>query len=317
MAKKKQYKLSDVISGGVMDVAPDTTIEKLNPMFFDLQSLLHQPEPLYRMDSPSNRYYYRFEKGEPVFYTSVTTLIKNTLPTSPHLIKWMISKGGDAGKDEALSRAAYGTFLHEQCAELLIHGRYDLDKLSEKLAIFLTKEKVTAEKGWEDELKKDVLAFAQFIIDRNVKPLAIEICLYHPTDGYAGALDLVCEMDFNKKRIRAVVDLKSGRKGFYESHEVQLGAYLEMWKVHFPDTPVERTFNWSPKAWRKVPTYNLQDQTDSKNIKKLPYLVELAKIEADKREDIITIVSGQINLLEGISKNIAEKSFTEIVKQYK
>ena len=169
----------------------------------------------------------------------------------------------------------------------------------------------------EEELKKDVLAFAQFIIDYNVKPLAIEICLYHPFDGYAGAIDLVCELDFNKKRIRAIIDLKSGRKGFYESHEVQLGAYLEMWKIHFPDSPVDKVFNWSPKAWRKAPTYNLVNQSESKNIPKLPYLVQLSKIEADKREDTITIVSGQINVLEGLGKNIAEKTFVQLVKENK
>ena len=317
MAKKKTNKLSEIIFSGALSVAPETTIEKLNPMFFDTQALVKQPEALYRMDSTNHRYYYRFEGEEPVFYTSVTTLIKNTLPTSPHLIKWLIDKGGDAGKDETMSRAAYGTFLHTQCAELLINGTYNLDDLSGKLTIFLTTEKMTGEKGWEEELKKDVLAFAQFIIDYNVKPLAIEICLYHPFDGYAGAIDLVCELDFNKKRIRAIIDLKSGRKGFYESHEVQLGAYLEMWKIHFPDSPVDKVFNWSPKAWRKAPTYNLVNQTESKNIPKLPFLVQLSKIEADKREDTITIVSGQINVLEGLGKNVTEKTFVELVKEHK
>lgn len=300
-----------------MNIAPDTTIERLNPMFFSLDKLKHQPEPLYRMDSVNNRYYYRFENEEPVFYTSVTTLIKNTLPTSPFLIKWMVDKGGDAGKEEALLRAAYGTFLHSQCAELLISGTYNLDDLPKKLALFTASEKITAEKEWEEELKKDILAFAQFIIDNDVKPLAIEICLYHPLDGYAGALDLVAELTFNRKRIMAIIDLKSGRKGFYESHEVQLGAYREMWNIHFPDTPIEMVFNWQPKAWKKKPTYNLQNQTNSQNIPKLPHLVALSKIVADQREDTITFISGQINVLEGLDKNIKEMTFTEIVKNNK
>jgi len=316
---KKTRSIKEILESPVKEINKDTTIEKMSPIFFDATALLKQPEALYRLDSTGHRYYYRFNPdGEPEFYTSVTTLIKNTLPTSPYLIKWLIDKGGDNGKDEAMERASYGTFLHTQCAQLLMGGKYDLDKMSEVLVPFLVKEGLSPDRiSWTEELKKDVLAFAQFIIDRNVKPLAIEICLYHPTDGYAGAIDLVCELNFDKKRIKAIIDLKSGRKGFYESHEVQLGAYLEMWKIHFPNSPVDKVFNWSPKAWKKSPTYNLQDQSESKNIPKLPYLIELSKIEADKREDTVTLISGKIDLLKGLSGNISEKTFVQLVKDNK
>jgi len=315
----KTHSIKEVITSMTKEITQDTTIEKMVPIFFDAESLMAQPEPLYRLDSTGHRYYYRFDKeGEPVFYTSVTTLIKNTLPTSPFLIKWLIAQGGDNGHIEAMERACYGTFLHIQCAQLLIDGKYDLDKLQSKLIPYLASENMPPERiKWTEELKKDILAFAQFIIDRKVKPLAIEICLYHPDDGYAGAIDLVCGLDFNKKRIRAIIDLKSGRKGFYESHEVQLGAYREMFNIHFPNVKIDKIFNWSPKAWKKSPTYNLQDQTDSKNIPKLPFLVELSKIESDKRDDTVTVVSGNIDITKGIDINISEKTFIELVKENK
>jgi len=311
MAKKS---IKEIVQAMAREVAPETKIEKISPMFFDATKLKRQPDMLYRLDSKNHRYYYRFEDDEPVFYTSVTTLIRNTLPTSPFLIKWMVGKG-DKGYEEALERAFYGTFLHMQCAELMINGKYNLDDLSQKLDKFATQEGMQVKKEWYDELRKDTIAFAQFIIDRNVKPLAIEICLWHPDDGYAGALDLVAELDFNRKRITAIIDLKSGRKAFYQSHEIQLGAYREMWQIHFPDTPIDKVFNWSPKAWTKAPSYNLQDQTDSKNIPKLPHLVELSKIEADKREDTFTIVSGEIDLTKGLKENISEKTLIELVKE--
>jgi hypothetical protein len=38
---------------------------------------------------------------------------------------------------------------------------------------------------------------------------------------------------------------------------------------------------------------------------------------ADQREDTITFISGQINVLEGLDKNIKEMTFTEIVKNNK
>ncbi|OQB04017.1 MAG: hypothetical protein BWY21_02110 [Parcubacteria group bacterium ADurb.Bin216] len=201
---------------------------------------------------------------------------------------------------------------------LLIDGKLDLGVVPNVLQQIALRENIQPQKGWVEELKKDILAFAQFIIDRKVKPLAIEVCLYHPTDGYAGAIDLVAELDFDRKRITALIDLKSGRKNFYPSHEIQLGAYREMWKIHFPDKPVDKIFNWSPKDFRgKTPTYNLKDQTESKNIAKLPYLVELSRIETEKRDDTVTVISGTIDLNKGLSDNISEKTFIELVCENK
>jgi hypothetical protein len=339
--RKSNKKLTELLNLNVKEIATGITSEKLSNMFFDATKLKHQPEPLYRLDSAGHRYYYRFNGEEPEFYTSVTTMIKNTMPTSPYLIKWLIDKGGDEGKDEAEERAHYGTFLHENCASLLINGTYDLDKLSEKLTIYLTANHIPIDRiKWADELKKDVLAFAQFMIDCNVKPLAIEICLWHPSDGYAGAIDIVCEMDLVEKgffgekylsgvnkgqpkeskqsrRIRAIVDIKSGRKGFYESAEIQLGAYLEMWNIHFPDAKIDKIFNWSPKDWKGTPSYNFKDQTDSRNIKKLPYLVALAKIEDSKRDNKLTVIKGNIDLVKGLAGNIEELTFVELIKKNK
>src|SRR5690606_1373581 len=146
-----------------------------------------------------------------------------------------------------------------------------------KLEAYATKEKITPKSDWITEIKKDILAFAQFMIAKNVKPIAIEIVLFHPEDNYAGAIDIVCEMDEEEKgffgetyasgarkgepkeskrtiRVNAIVDIKSGRKGFHESHEIQLHAYKEMFQVHFPDVPIHRVYNWSPKDWRNTPS---------------------------------------------------------------
>ena len=340
-APRKGKKISElVLTNPVVTLADGITSEKLSAMFFDATKLLYQPEPLYRLDMNGYRYYYRIENEEPVFYTSVTTLIKNTLPTSPHLIQWLINKGGDNGKDEAEERANYGTFLHQEFASLLINGTYNLDTLKDRLITYLLKNNLTQNKTWVGELKKDMLSLAQFVIDKSVEPLAIEQILYHPTDGYAGALDLVCMVNIEERgffgdtyasgvqkgqpkeskqtrRVRAIIDLKSGRRGFYESHEIQLGAYRDMWNIHFPDYPVERVMNISPKEWKTTPSYNLTDQTDSKSLAKLPYLVELAKIADSKRNNATTITQGIINLSNGLNSNICEKTLSELVKSGK
>ena len=317
-APRKGKKISElVLTNPVVTLADGITSEKLSSIFFDVTKFTHQPEPLYRLDSKGHRYYYKFDENDnPVFFTSVTTMIKNTLPTSPQLIKWMADRGSEDSKAEAEERAHYGTFLHVECAELLINGKYDLNKLQSKLEAYATVHKITVRTGWVDDLKKDVLAFAQFMIDTNFKPLAIEICLYHPTDNYAGAIDIVGELDWKKERIRAIVDIKSGRKGFYETHEIQLKAYQEMWNLHFPDTMVEKVFNWSPKDFRgTTPTYNFKDQTESRNAEKLPYLVALAKIEDSKRTNMVTIIGGNIDLLKGLSGNVSELTFIDLIKK--
>jgi len=337
---KKRISIKDVVSTTPVEVAKGITVEKLSPIFFDSSKLKKQPEPIYRMDSANHRYYYRFNKeGEPEFYTSVTTMIKNTLPTSPHLIKWLADKGMEEGHDEAMERAFYGTFLHAECATLLTTGKYDLDTLQDRLEKFAVKERATLKPEWTDDLKKDILAFAQFMIEKNVKPLAIEVILYHPTDGYAGAIDLVLELDDDQKgyfgevylsgvnkgqpketkrtvRINAILDIKSGRKGFYESHEIQLKGYDEMWKEHFPDVRIDKLLNWSPKNWiGKIPTYNLKDQTESPNMCKLPHLIRLAKIDDSKRTNSVTVINGSIDLTKGLDGLIEEVSFVELIKK--
>lgn len=338
---RKPKKIGEIIAKDEsFALAEGIKAEKLSPMFFDAKKLIHQPEPIYRLDLGNYRYYYRFIDDEPVFYISVTTMTRNTLPTSPFLVKWIADTGSEQASAYVDERASYGKILHMQCGELLIIGTYDLDKLPEKLKQYSAANKITPKDDWIDELKKDILAFSQFMIDYNVKPLAIEPILYHPDDGYAGAIDIVCEKDHEekgffgevyasgankgqpkeskrKRRIIAIVDIKSGRKGFYESNEIQLQAYKTMWNLHFPDVPAERTFNWSPKAWVSTPSYNLKDQTDCVSAEKLPHLINLAKIEDRKRSNKVTIYSGVIELLKGLQKNISEITFNELVKTKK
>ena len=88
-----------------------------------------------------------------------------------------------------------------------------------------------------------------------------------------------------------------------------------MWNENYPDAPVERVFNFSPKDWRTKPTYNLKDQTESVNAKKLPYLLALAAIEDEKRDNTFTIVRGVLDLDNGkIADNVLSLSLAELIK---
>lgn len=325
----------------VFPLVDGMTAEQMQSIFFDENALVEQPEPIYRINGKGNRYYYKFDAEQnPEFFVSVTTLIKQTMPTSPHLVKWIAEMGLDESSNYTQERADYGTFMHMEIATLLITRKYDTTKTKERLKAFIEENKLPSDFiNHEEEIKKDLMAFAQFMIDHKVKPLAIEIVLNHKTDGYAGAIDLVCQMEIEVKgffgevyksgprkgepkeskkwiTVIAIVDFKSGRKGFYESHEVQLQGYREMWDCWFPNKPVDRLFNWSPKDWRgKKPTYNLKDQTDSKSRNKLPYLVELARIENNSANRSVTMIDGVIDIDKGIDSNLTEMTLSELVKK--
>lgn len=302
------------------EIAPGMTVEEIRAVYFNADALKEPAYRLFQLNSDGYRYYYRFnDAGEPEFYPSVTTLLKQVMPTPSALLDWMIANGKDGSTEKRDLAAAYGTFMHGEFEKLIINRRYDFDSVPASMLAYMEREnlpeKVFAE--WLPKIRKDVLAFAQFIKDWNVKPLAVEIGLYHPQFHYAGCLDLPCVMTDPKtgKTFVAIVDFKSGRKGFYEEHELQLHLYKEMWNIHYPETPVTRVFNFSPKDWRKSPTYNLKDQTDSANAKKLPYLLALATIEDEKRDNTLTIIRGVLDLDKGkISDNILNLSLAELIK---
>lgn len=308
----------------VTEVFPGMTVEEIRAVFFNSDALKEPPYRVFQLNSDGYRYYYRYnEFGEPEFYPSVTTLLKQVMPTPPALLDWIAANGKEGSTEKRDIAAAYGTFMHAQFETLLINRRYDFDNVPSVLSEYMERESVPESlfSQWVVKIRKDVLAFAQFVKDYNIKPLAVEIGLVHPQFHYAGCLDLPCVMTDPKtgKTFTAIVDFKSGRKGFYEEHELQLHLYREMWNVNFENVPIERVFNFSPKDWRGAkPTYNLKDQTDSANAKKLPYLLALATIEDEKRDNTLTIVHGILELDRGkIADNVLTLSLAELIKSKK
>lgn len=306
---------------GVFEIIPGMTVEEMTAMFFDEKTLIEPPYKVWQLNSKGHRYYYRYDDaGNPEFFPSVTTILSQTLPKAPHLINWIANKGIEEAERYKGERAAYGTFMHAAFEELLINRAYDLDGLKGKLKEYIEVYRLPDDFiYYADDLKKDVLAFAQFVLDYDVRPLAVEIALVHPYYKYAGMIDCPCTMREkigSDDRINAIVDFKSGRKGFYEESEIQLGMYRDMWNVNFEKFPVTRIFNFSPKDWRKKPSYNLKEQTESPNIRKIPYLLDIAAIEDEKRDNTFTAVNGMVVLDDNpdLSKNVISLSLAELIK---
>lgn len=318
------------------------SVEECKALYFDPKALLEPTRKLYRLNGyAAGRYYYCLnEMGEPQFFISVTNMISQTLPTPEALTKWIAGLGYDQSKAYALERADYGTFMHILFTKLLIEKTLDMDSIDDELIQYLQEQGQprTLFTEWIDELKKDVLAFAQFLKDYKVKPLAIELILASEEGGYAGAIDLICEMTIEEKgffgevyksgenkgkpketkreiRINAAIDNKSGRKGFYEAHEIQLQAYRNLVHENFPDLKIDKVYNFAPSDWRTAPSYKLKDQSESPNLEKFDYLVALANIEMSKREKQVIRISGTLDLEKDLTEAYEEVTISSLVKE--
>ena len=177
------------------------TVEEMVAVYFNREALIEPNFRLYQLNSEGHRYYYRFgENGEPVFYPSVTTLIRQTMPTSPFLIDWIAANGKERANELRDLAAAYGTFMHGEFEKLAINRHYNFDACGLELRRYMERENLP-EKFYGDsivKIRKDVLAFAQFMKDYKVRPLAVEIGLYSDR-GYAGCIDLPCILTDPKK----------------------------------------------------------------------------------------------------------------------
>jgi len=334
-----------------MNKKQEMTIEECQALFFDKNALNEPAYKMYRLNNHgSGRIYYDFDvTNVPRFYTSVTELIKKTTPTSPYLIKWIADMGYEKAMEFVEERAGYGKFMHICFQKLLIDKKIDLDdELENALADHMITENCPRQMydQWIHDIRRDVLAFAQLIMDYEIEPLAIEVILCSPKNGFAGAVDLLCflKMDVKgfwgevlksgpnkgepketkkRKRFMAILDFKSGRKGFYEDNEIQLGAYRVLIKENFPKYKRRhiKLFNFSPKDWTSFPNYNFKDQTNSKNLAKLRHLVKLGAIESGKRDPNVMVVGGKLDMskgVEGLEENfehISLERFVTVKKQ--
>lgn len=327
-------------------LALGTTTEQMQALYF-ASAQLHEPTyRLWQLNSKGERFYYTLDaEGNPIFFPSVTTILHAVMPENKFLTEWKLSLGKDEALAYTMERANYGTFVHSQLASLMILRRYNLDSLRESMGKFVERENLP--EGFidahEDEARADIIAFAKWMKDYDVRPYAVEVSLYS-SRGYAGMIDLVCNMrefsledeqkarekaDGDEKklakieekfssRIDAIVDFKSGKKGFYEEYKLQLELYRQMWNENFTDKPIERIFNIAPKDWRgtvnKRPSYSFEEQTADPALAQLPLLLDLYKLRKTDEKKVV-MVGGEINLDEDITSNVKIYTLSELVKE--
>jgi hypothetical protein len=179
----------------------------------------------------------------------------------------------------------YGTLMHLEIGKFLKEGVYDFDSTDQAVEDYTSENSYwdTDCKEWATKLKYDMAAFIQFFIDYEVVPLGIEYVLLSDK-GFGTLIDLVCKITVSEKgywgevyksgdrkgqpketseRVTktAIINFKSGRKGFYRSNGIQIECERQLWEENFPDLPIDMAMNWAPNDWTVNPGYHIKDWT--------------------------------------------------------
>ena len=252
---------------------------------------------LHRTDKYGDQRFY-FDDETFKFYMSATTFCKRVLPENPYLTEWKQKLGVFEANRIAKISAHYGTVMHKVIERFLEAIGYTPAMVKADIEDYCQEHYLGEMEGWVKRINKDLLAFAQFAFDKKIDPVHTERWLKHDvntTGGIAGTLDLECYLRFNGKRKEALIDLKSGMKGFYDSHVLQLELYKMI--VGKEDLLI---FNWAPKNWKvdKKPTYTFTNQTDGKMGQKLPNFIVNAIIDDLFKPSYAEIAFEQVTLGE-------------------
>lgn len=266
-------------------------IELVNPEFSTIET-----QQMYRANIKGSRYYFNKYEDSIQLYPSVTHITDAMITDKYVLIELLDSLGKDKYYEMMRTKACYGTIMHRAVNEYLLSGdnynnrEINSERINEIIIEEADKSRIDEyiRRYWLEDMKADVKCMIMFLAEHNVEPLAIEImgCYNDEKYKFAGAIDLICKMDIEVKgffgevyktgekkgqpkeskrvdRIIAIVDYKSGKKGFYRGHEVQINMYKMI--VEQMGVKVDKCFNVSPNETST--NYKMKDQTNvaSKN----------------------------------------------------
>jgi len=290
----------------------ELTIEDLLPFFVaeNGETKITPATKIARVMINGERYYFEKDKGLATrLLPSVTTFLSRWIPKPYHLEKY-IRESGEEGIIHRDRRAAYGTCMHV-LIERLVKAGYNMDKDAPRAAAqeFIGMDATETEiKG----LQKDLCAFAVWAKAHDLFVVALEVPLYSENIGISGMCDLVGIITVKEgketHRVNCIIDFKSGRKGFYETHAFQLHIYRDMWNEMYGDVfAVKRVFNWGPKDWKKeTPTCHFEEQTSEEIESLLSHLYAMEKIRPmqPKKDDFAFF---------GIADGVPDFSKTDII----
>lgn len=231
-------------------------LEAVVAEYFDTDAVITSPYRLYRFNNRGKRFYTTEIDGKIELFPSVTTVIHDTAKVSIGLEKWKQSHSAEEQRRILDETSNYGTYFHARAGEVALGATASLDaeKIRQDMLTFYqhndcdyTPELI------RDNVRKfqfDIYGFVRWLKDYDVKPLAVEMPIIGDIDGlyYAGSIDLVAYI--GKDRELSIIDFKTGRNAFYETHPPQLRAYRDAWNNMYVDLPIKKCYNYGCKDYR-------------------------------------------------------------------
>jgi len=323
---------------------PDPDYYPVDLFYYDDRAQLSYN--LWRLDRGFIRYY--FDPLKESFHASVTSILSDQEPEKPWLRKWQTQMGGyEEAMDFMNMRGDYGTLAHMLFTEAPKLGQLQTEKLEMAVRIFVRKNHLWFRdtRRWSDDLKNDLAGLFQWWKDYEVVPIATEVPILVPvwnphTDRLhyiaAGTPDLVCTLNrYNytdktpkkdRKRVNAIIDFKTGRKGFWESHEIQANIYKDAWNWNMDNKIADKRSsrslhctccaNWAPTdSQGDKTTYKFKWQhTKESNEKFFNYVDNFMQ---DGRHEVSDVrdITGTLKLGEDTSNNVVYRPAAEFMKE--
>lgn len=295
-------------------------IEALEPLYLEpafADSIRITQQKVYRVEIGAGRHY-RNEAG--TTYKSITTFLDAVMPPNRFLQKWRESKIEQLGTVDAAyefvqATADFGTALHIAVADYCRNGfvnwlDFEQFSFSYFIGMGLTDHTLFAA---HEELTKDFASMLAFIHEYEVEILAVEIPVFS-SDGYATLIDLVVVMNEKaytdkttadkRNRIRAGINLKSGKKGFFDSHLFQLIGERRAFNETYANScgfELDEVFNLAPTDWRTEPNFKLARQTKPIDERGLEAEFDLY-VHLGKMKKILGPPSKNFTIFEGQTK---------------
>lgn len=340
------------------EVVEEQYILETEQQYYAAEWIKNVPTPiLYRLTVAGKRVY--FEMGpdnEPIIYDGATNNIANGyVDSSGALENWKVRMRLEGKDPDAYAnyRADFGTVMHYMYGLYLTGQRIRLSpswirRTVEAAKLRISKANMEAILSKDvDELVEDILSFAIFCQERNVRPVLIEKMLRSQRLGVASSVDAVVEMDSepevyeveretgevyktgakkgqpkmervkikSTRRIFAILDFKSG-KNFYDEHALQLELYRRMIRENYGNVlKIEEIYNFAPgDPASKTAKYKLKRQTDNPILDMATVVYLQGKKRFAKTSHTVRTRRGEIVLGEEI--DMGSVFVVETLKEY-
>lgn len=321
-------------------------LEEVKTIFFDEDAIRLPNYHLGRINFGDGRLYFRYgykEEDSVELFNSLTTVIYQCTPMPYNLLEWYAKYGIKEAKRMLKIAQHYGTLMHIEIGKFCQILEYDFDGCELAVEAYTSFnnfwEPECAE--WKWKLKQDMIAWAQFVHDTKLKCIAVEMVLCS-SKGFATAIDIVADMDVEVKgfygevyksgknagqpketieveRKRVLINMKSGRHGFYANNGLQVAAEKILFEENFPDIKIDCIFNWAPSEWQSATgdKYKTKDWTGLIDMREIDCMFKLAEVKfRDKiSEKELMSIHGSVSYGASPVSNINFEKVIEMVRR--